>query len=75
MNRKLFFLLVCLFSLQSLSLKAQEETVTNDLIIQLLKEGFNSEEIIGYIENASNREVKSDLSSFKRLPTPGFPLG
>lgn len=71
MNKKVFFLFISLFCLQSLALKAQEETVTNDLIIELLKEGFNSEEIIGHIENASNREVKSDLSSIRALKQNG----
>ena len=65
--KKLFLLLVCALALSIQVANAQEEVVTNALIIQLLDEGFSSDEIIGFIENASTREVKSDLQSMREL--------
>ena len=65
--KKLFFMLVCAIALSTQVVNAQDEVVTNALIIQLLDEGFSSKEIIGYIENASTREVKSDLQSMREL--------
>lgn len=65
--KKLFLMLVCALALSTQVANAQEEVVTNALIIQLLDEGFSSDEIIGFIENASTREVKSDLQSMREL--------
>lgn len=65
--KKLFFMIVCALALSTQVVNAQEEVVTNALIIQLLDEGFSSDEIIGFIENASTREVKSDLQSMREL--------
>ena len=65
--KKLFLMMVCALALSTQVVNAQEEVVTNALIIQLLDEGFSSEEIIGFIENASTREVKSDLQSMREL--------
>ena len=65
--KKLFLMIVCALALSIQVANAQEEVVTNALIIQLLDEGFSSDEIIGFIENASTREVKSDLQSMREL--------
>ena len=65
--KKLFLMMVCALALSTQVVNAQEEVVTNALIIQLLDEGFSSEEIIGFIENSSTREVKSDLQSMREL--------
>lgn len=65
--KKLFLMIVCALALSTQVVNAQEEVVTNALIIQLLDEGFSSAEIIGFIENASTREVKSDLQSMREL--------
>ena len=65
--KKLFLMIVCALALSTQVANAQEEVVTNALIIQLLDEGFSSDEIIGFIENASTREVKSDLQSMREL--------
>ena len=65
--KKLFLMIVCALALSTQVVNAQEEVVTNALIIQLLDEGFSSDEIIGFIENASTREVKSDLQSMREL--------
>ena len=65
--KKLFLMLVCALALSIQEANAQEEVVTNALIIQHLDEGFSSDEIIGFIENASTREVKSDLQSMREV--------
>lgn len=43
---KKFFLFVCL-ALLATGAYAQNETVTNQTVLDLLKEGFTSEEIMG----------------------------
>ena len=60
-------MIVCALALSTQVVKAQEEVVTNALIIQLLDEGFSDEEIIGFIESTSTREVKLDLQSMREL--------
>lgn len=65
--KKIFLMLVCALALSGQVVNAQDEVVTNALIIQLLDEGFSDEEIIGFIEGASTREVKSDLQSMREL--------
>lgn len=65
--KKIFLMLVCALALSVQVVNAQEEVVTNALIIQLLDEGFSDEEIIGFIESSSTREVKSDLQSMREL--------
>ncbi len=65
--KKLFLMIVCALALSTQVVKAQEEVVTNALIIQLLSEGFSDEEIIGFIETSSTREVKADLQSMREL--------
>lgn len=65
--KKLFLMLVCAFALSTQVVNAQDEVVTNALIIQLLDEGFSDDEIIGFIESTSTREVKLDLQSMREL--------
>lgn len=65
--KKLFLMIVCALALSTQVVKAQDEVVTNALIIQLLGEGFSDEEIIGFIESSSTREIKSDLQSMREL--------
>lgn len=65
--KKIFLMLVCALALSVQVVNAQEEVITNALIIQLLDEGFSDEEIIGFIESSSTREVKSDLQSMREL--------
>lgn len=65
--KRFFLMFVCAFALSFQVANAQEEVVTNELIIQLLDEGFSDEEIIGFIEASSTREVKSDLQSMRVL--------
>ena len=61
---------------------AQNEAMTNETVLELLKEGFSSEEIIGAIENSTERKITYSidfmrlvqnlhlLHSSKRLPRP-----
>lgn len=65
--KRLFLMIVCAMALSTQVMNAQDEVVTNALIIQLLDEGFSDDEIIGFIESASTREVKSDLQSMREL--------
>lgn len=65
--KKIFLMLVCALALSIQVVNAQEEVMTNALIIQMLDNGFSSEIIIGQIEAASTREVKSDLQSLLDL--------
>ena len=50
---------------------AQNETVTNQTILDLLQEGFTSEEIIGAIENSSTRTITFDISFMRALKQAG----
>ncbi|MBQ8225309.1 MAG: hypothetical protein IJZ86_08180 [Bacteroides sp.] len=65
--KKILLVIVCAFALSTQVVKAQEEVVTNSLIIQLLDEGFSDTEIIGFIEASSTRELKMDLKSMREL--------
>lgn len=50
---KKILIAVMLFLGASLNISAQNDVVTNETVLELLKEGFSSEEIIGAIENSS----------------------
>ncbi|MBE6288071.1 MAG: hypothetical protein E7099_07805 [Mediterranea massiliensis] len=65
--KRFFLMMVCAFALGLQTINAQDEVITNDLIIQLLDEGFSDEEIISLIEASSTREVKFDLKSMRDL--------
>lgn len=55
----------------SAEVKAQNETVTNETVIVLLKEGFSSEEIIGLIENSSTRTITSSIQFMRDMKAAG----
>lgn len=55
----------------SLSVNAQNEAVTNQSVLDLLKEGFSSEEIIGAIENSSTRTITFDINYMRDLKAAG----
>ena len=50
---------------------AQNELVTNHTIIDLLKEGFNSEEIQGLIEGSAEREITFNIAFMRELKSAG----
>lgn len=60
-----------LFVLTPMGVQAQNEKVDNNTIVELLKTGFGTEEIITYLENASERDFHLDLSAMKELKAAG----
>lgn len=53
------------------NVNAQNETVTNETVIELLKEGFSSEDIIGLIENSSTRTITFGIQYMRDLKEAG----
>ena len=53
------------------NVNAQNETVTNQTVIELLKEGFSSEDIIGLIENSSTRTITFGIQYMRELKEAG----
>lgn len=68
---KKFILLFCLTLAVFTNAKAQNETVTNETIIELLKDGFSSEDIIGLIENSSTRTITFNIQYMRDLKNAG----
>ncbi len=69
MIKKIF--VVALMAVSSLSASAQNEAVTNQSVLDLLKEGFSSEEIIGAIENSTTRTITFDINFMRQLKAAG----
>lgn len=55
----------------SAEVKAQNETVTNQTVIELLKDGFSSEDIIGMIESSSTRTITNNIQYMRDLKAAG----
>ena len=55
----------------SLAVNAQNEAVTNQSILDLLKEGFSSEEIKGAVENSTTRTLTFDINYMRELKAAG----
>ena len=70
MMRKTFIALLLLLG-GNVGAFAQNETVTNQTVLDLLQEGFTSEEIIGAIENSSTRTITFDISFMRALKQAG----
>lgn len=68
---KKFILLFCLTLAAFTNAQAQNETVTNETIIELLKDGFSSDDIIGLIETSSTRTVTFSIQYMKQLKEAG----
>lgn len=68
---KKLLMAICLVMCVSFSSKAQNEVVTNEMIISLLKEGFGADEIIGLIEMGSERQIVFDLNAMRQLKEAG----
>ena len=64
-------LLLTYLMLMAIGLHAQNETVTNQTVLDLLKEGFSSEEIIGAIDNSSTRTITFDINFMRQLKAAG----
>lgn len=69
MIKKLF--LLALMVVASFSASAQNESVTNQSVLDLLKEGFSTEEIIGAIENSTTRSITFDIDYMRQLKAAG----
>ncbi len=50
---------------------AQNEEINNETVLQLLKEGFSSDEIIGAIETSSTRTITYSLDYMRKLKAAG----
>lgn len=68
---KKILIAVMLFLGASLNISAQNDVVTNETVLELLKEGFSSEEIIGAIENSSTRTITFDIKFMRELKQAG----
>ena len=68
---KRFLFTVMLFIGASVNIIAQNDVVTNETVLELLKDGFSSEEIIGAIENSSTRTITYDINFMRQLKQAG----
>lgn len=68
--KKLAFLF-CLILAVSADVKAQNDEVTNQTIIELLQDGFTSDDIIGLIENSSTRTINFSIQYMRDLKAAG----
>ncbi len=50
---------------------AQNEKMDNETVLSLLKEGFTSEEIIGAIDNSTDRQITYSLDFMRQLKAAG----
>ena len=64
-------LVTACLALSAMAVHAQNEAVTNQTVIELLQEGFSSEEIIGAIENSTTRTITFDISFMRELKANG----
>lgn len=64
--KKLLFVL-CMMCLAIGSANAQNETITNETIIELLNDGFSTDEIIGAIETSSTRTITYNIQYMREL--------
>ena len=62
---------ICLALASSMCAFAQNDEVTNATVLELLQEGFSSEEIIGVIETSSTRTIKYDINYLRQLKAAG----
>lgn len=68
---KKFILFLCLSFIAFADVKAQNETITNQTVLELLKDGFSSEDIIGLIDNSSTRTVTFSIGYMRELKEAG----
>lgn len=68
---KKIILFICLTFAVCANVKAQNEIVTNQTVIDLLKDGFSSEDIIGLIENSSTRTITFGIQYMRELKEAG----
>lgn len=69
MMKKLF--LALLFAAFAGAAMAQNEEISNQTVLDLLKEGFSSDEIIGVIENSATRTITFNVNFLRELKAAG----
>ena len=69
-NLRRFFVTCCMAAM-ALTGFAQNEEMTNETVLTLLKEGFSSEEIIGAIENSTDRKITYSIDFMRQLKAAG----
>lgn len=67
--KKFFVIVVALFAFNAIY--AQNEKVDNSTVLMMLENGFSAQEIIGYIENASDRSIKMGMQNMVELKKAG----
>lgn len=72
---KRIFMTVCLMASMSFFAQAQNEVITTETIVNLLQEGFGSDEIIGLIETSPNREITFSIADMRKLKQAGADSG
>lgn len=68
---KKYFIAIVMAMTVSISAQAQNDEINNATVLQLLKEGFTSEEIIGAIEASSTRTITYSLDYMRELKAAG----
>ena len=63
--------MMAFLAIAALTANAQNEAITNQSVLDLLKEGFSSEEIIGAIENSTTRTITYDINFMRELKAAG----
>ena len=69
MKKKLLF--IAMFVASVFTANAQNDEVNNQTVLDLLKEGFSSEEIIGAIENSTTRTITFNINYMRQLKAAG----
>ena len=65
------FLFIAMFVASVFTTYAQNDEVSNQTVLDLLKEGFSSDEIIGAIENSTTRTITFDINYMRQLKAAG----
>ena len=64
-------LIMAMFVASVFTANAQNDEINNQTVLDLLAEGFSSEEIIGAIENSTTRTITFDISYMRKLKAAG----
>ena len=64
-------MLTACMAVAAMTMSAQNETMDNETVLSLLKEGFSSEEIIGAIENSTERRITYSIDFMRQLKAAG----
>ena len=68
---KKFLFLALVAAMTAATAFAQNEEMTNETILELLAEGFDSDEIIGAIESSSTRTITYSIDYMRKLKAAG----